>query len=136
MTEGFAPEPVIYNLTFDGTNLEGLRLKAGSVSVREYNRMMAAGLVSDQAEVFKNNEWVLALFLGRVISWNLTNSAGEAIPPTDDGIQDVERWVINDMMAAWQIALVSVQAPLNKSSSSGETSEEASLGMAPESPSQ
>jgi hypothetical protein len=136
MSEGFTPEPVIYNLTFEGTRLDGLKLKIGSVTVREYNRMMGAGAETDAAVVMKNNDWVLELFLSRVISWNLTSSAKDPIPSTVEGIQEVERWVINDMMSAWQIALVAVPKSSSPNSSSGETSEEASLGMVPGSPNQ
>jgi hypothetical protein len=134
MTEvGFAPEPIIYNLTFDGTRLAGLRLKVGSVTVREYNKMMAAGAEEDQKKVAENNTWVLDLFFSRVISWNLiSKTTGEPVVPTQDGVQEVERWVINDMMAAWQIALVAVPKNLSQNSDYGETSEEASLGMVPE----
>lgn len=132
----FTPQALIYTLKFDGTKLDGLTVKIGSVTVAEYNKMMDLGALTERTEVKEANSWVLDLFLERLVSWDLANNDGSLVPCTIEGVSTQERWVINNIIAAWQIALVAVDVPLNKSSTSGESSEEASLGMVPESPSQ
>ena len=37
---GFRPEPTVYKLTFDGTALDGLTVRASACSVAEYTEMI------------------------------------------------------------------------------------------------
>lgn len=46
---GFRPEPTIYNLSFSGTPLDGLHVRASTCTVDEYNRMLKAA-VSTESE--------------------------------------------------------------------------------------
>jgi hypothetical protein len=44
---GFRPEPTIYNLSFKGTELDGLHVRASACSVDEYGKMLAAAVSSE-----------------------------------------------------------------------------------------
>jgi hypothetical protein len=138
---GFRPEPTIYSLNFKGTFLDGLHVKISCCTIREYNKMMnTTGATQEQQdnldkltelvkELAARNDWVLNLLASHLVSWDLEDADGNPVPTTRDGIDSQERAVIAQLIAAWQMAMVSVPNPLKPDSSNGRISEEQSLGL-------
>ena len=150
---GFRPEPTVYKLTFDGTALDGLTVRASACSVSEYTEMIRISTtqqapvdtskintpedirkVSEEIqrradELVKNNDRMLELFANHLVSWDLEDMAGQPVPATRAGIDASERPLINQLIQAWQVALVSIPNPSSNDSSSGKISEEQSLGL-------
>lgn len=129
---GFRPEVTIYNIDFKDSSLEGLEMRASACTVGEYNKMLKAA-VSDTGiteQTIEDNEWILNLFVDYLVSWNLDHPiTGEPVPATLEGLVSLERPVVAQIIAAWQVALVTIPKPSKPSSSSGETSPEESLGL-------
>jgi hypothetical protein len=150
---GFRPEPTVYKLTFEGTALDGLTVRASACSVAEYTEMIritttqqapidtsqlktpediqrvSAEIQKRSEEVVRNNDRMLELFATHLVSWDLEDMAGRVVPPTRDGIDSQERPLINQLIQAWQVALVSIPNPSKPDSSDGKISEEQSLGL-------
>lgn len=129
---GFRPEVTIYNIDFKESSLEGLEMRASACTVDEYNKMLRAA-VSDNGiteQTLKDNDWILRLFIDHLVSWNLDHPVtGEPVPTTYEAMLTLERSLVSQMVAAWQMALVTVPKPSNSNSSSGENLEEQSLGL-------
>jgi hypothetical protein len=127
---GFRPEPTIYNLKFEGTALDGLHVRMSCCTIKEYNLMLKAAVGGGfDEEMIESNEHILDLFASHLISWDLEDMAGVAVPPNRDGIDQQERAVIAQLVGAWQVALVSVPNRSKPESSTGSVSEEASLEL-------
>lgn len=149
---GFRPEPTIYNLSFQGTFLDGLHVRASCCTVAEYNTMLRAATgmppintnVSDDPDelqrlaaelslrseaMVSNNEKILELFANHLVSWDLEDMAGQPVPANRAGIDSQERTHISQIIQAWQTALVSVPNLSKTESSTGSISEEQSLGL-------
>jgi hypothetical protein len=127
---GFRPEPTIFTLTFKGTFLEGLVVKIGCCTVREFNDMMNVGEDTSREEAEKNNQKIIDKFLEKLVSWNLENADGSGpTPQTVDGLNSHENRLIRSIIAAWQVAQVDVPAPLRTISSNGSNLEEQSLDL-------
>lgn len=126
---GFTPERTVYKLNFEGTHLDGLLVRMGSLTVAEYNKMMALGQASTVAEAMEANQWIADLFLAKLIEWNLEDKDHNPVPATQEGLDTQERPVINAIITAWQGAMINIPAPLPSASENGGTSEELSLGL-------
>jgi hypothetical protein len=147
---GFRPEPTIYNLSFQGTALDGLHVRVSCCTLGEYSEMMRASLESlivdinptDNLDIeklrelrdmvssrYKDNNRILELFANHLVSWDLEDLAGQPVPATREGMDTQERPLIAQLVSAWQTAMVSVPNRSSTSSSNGEISEEQSLGL-------
>lgn len=149
---GFRPTPTQYNLTFQGTALDGLHVSIGCCTMGEYNEMIRAGSIDapdveitglSEAELRKlvkevkeiavrtmdANDKMIQLLAKYLVSWDLETIAGEAVPTTAEGILSQERTIVSQIMSAWQSAMVTVPPPLKSESTSGGTLEEQSLGL-------
>jgi hypothetical protein len=136
---GFRPQPTIYNLTFEGTALDGLHVKMSCCSLGEYNEMLMAAVSSPEPDdegnikispdLLKDNDRILELFRNHLVSWDLEDLAGQPVPTDQDGIDSQERTIITQLMMAWQTAMVAVPNPSKTESSDGSTSVEQSLGL-------
>jgi hypothetical protein len=150
---GFRVEPTIYNLSFQGTPLDGLHVKMSCCTVREYNQMLKATVIApidfdeeteDTAElrrvskelyersreVYANNEQVLELFATHLVSWDLEDPIdGTPVPTTREGIDSQERPFISQLIQAWQSAMVNIPNLSKSESSNGSISQERSLGL-------
>lgn len=130
---GFRPEPTTFNLTFSGTPLDGLEIKATCCTVAEYRRILqiaasSGGTITEDA--IKDNDWVLELFAENLQEWNLDDpKSGTPVSPNIEGLNSQEHRFVVMMISAWQTALVSVPTSSSTESDSGATSEEASLGL-------
>lgn len=133
---GFRPESTIYKLSFSGTPLDGLTVRAGCCSVGEFNEMLRLSDTTKAREVADNNERITDLFVKYLVEWDLEHPVtGEPVPATAEGIGTIESRLLGQIISAWQIAMVTVPDPLKNGSLAGKASEEASLGLVIESPS-
>jgi hypothetical protein len=136
---GFRPEPTIYNLSFDGTPLDGLHVRMGCCTLGEYHFMLRSAFIGGEpdsegnvklsVETLDANDKVIDLYLKYLISWDLEDMAGQPVPTTRAGIDTQERTMIGMLIGAWQTAMVNVPNPSGSPSSNGVTSEEQSLGL-------
>lgn len=151
---GFRPEPTIYKLTFEGTALDGLTVRASACTVAEYTEMIRINTTQQSpidisqiktpediarvteeiqrrsSDLIRNNDRMLQLFANHLVSWDLEDPIdGSAVPATRAGIDSQERPLINQLIQAWQVALVSIPNPSTSVSDSGKISEEQSLGL-------
>lgn len=136
---GFRPEPTIYNLSFQGTPLDGLHVRMSCCSLGEYNEMLRAAAAGDgeadedrvklTMDLIRNNERILELFVNHLVSWDLEDMAGQPVPTTREGIDTQERTIIAQCIMAWQFAMVNVPNLSKPGSNDGAISEEQSLGL-------
>jgi hypothetical protein len=126
---GYTPEPTIYSLNFDDTPLKGLEVKVKCCSMAEFNSMLRNSHADNLAELADKNSNTVELFLKNLVSWNLAFSDGSPVPMTIEGVQSQEQPMVNQIVGAWQTAMVTVSAPLNLPSPNGAISQEQSLGL-------
>jgi hypothetical protein len=126
---GYIPEPTIYSLNFDDTPLKGLEVKVRCCSMDQFNSMLRNSKADNLADLADKNEKTIALFINNLVSWNLTNKDGSPVPPTMEGFCAQEQPMLQEVIAAWQTAMVTVSPPLNLPSPNGAISQEASLGL-------
>jgi hypothetical protein len=136
---GFRPEPTIYNIGFEGTPLDGLKIRMSCCTLGEYNFMLRAafiggepdeeGNVKLEPEMLEANDRIVDLFLNHLISWNLEDMAGQPVPTTHEGLDAQERTIIGQLISAWQTAMSSLPNRSKQPSSNGATSQEQSLDL-------
>lgn len=119
---GFEAPRTIYKLNFDGTDLEGLkvRMRGGKLSTMldpENATQVAFDLENPTPEEVKAVRERFAMIAEYLVSWNLTEN-GVPVPATFEGMLDQEPAFIGRIFEAWQKAQVDVPAPLSHSSSS------------------
>ena len=115
---GFRHEPKTFSLVFDDPDLEGLEVKARSLSIGELN--------DDDIQVFES-------FAKALVSWNLEDEDGNPLPPTLEIIQSYpDLGFMSALSNAWLNAVMGVNQELGKGSGSGEPSlVESTLPMEP-----
>lgn len=147
---GFSPQPTIYNINFDEDSvLYGLEFRASACTVRQYREMLrrSAEIGSDEEEptddeaklrfqkarllgLLQSDDWMLSLFADHLISWNYEDPIdGQPITPNFEGLLNLEKGHLAEIIAAWQTAIVSVPKISRSSSDSGAISQEQSLGL-------
>lgn len=149
-TMGFRPERTVYNLNFSGTYLDGLTVKIRACTIREFNwmqepvegvdftkeqsKMTTAERMQVRDLVAKSNTQMEELLLKYLVEWDLEDEQGNPVPKTLEGFESQEAGFSGLLITAWQKAMSTVPDPLERPSSSGETSEERSLAMETSSP--
>jgi hypothetical protein len=117
---GFVPEPRTYRLIFTDPALNGLEVRAKSVSVDEF-------LAMDTFEA------ELAGLGDALVEWNL-GPDGKPLPCTLASLRKQEPWVVRAMIRAWLEAISAVPPPLDENSGDGQPSaEESTLQLASQS---
>ena len=112
---GYRPKPRQYPLKFSDAEFAGLEVIMGSMTVGEWERLMA---VADGAAA--ENDWRLELFAGRVISWNLTEGDDDQpVPVTLAALKALPRPFMAALFTAWQMAILGVDPTSGPASSSG-----------------
>lgn len=153
---GFRPEPTVYKLVFgEDTGLAGLHVRARCCTIGEFNAMLRGSQdpsLGDVPDVDENdpqtqiaaiqklqeyqkaaadaNEEAIAMFLKYAVEWDLEGDDGNIVPLTMEGIQAVEKPVINGVIGAWHMAMMTAPPPLKQPSINGRRSEEATLDLA------
>ncbi|MFJ2000253.1 hypothetical protein [Streptomyces chartreusis] len=77
-----------------------------------------------EAVIESDEDNALEEFTKRLVSWNLTDDDDQPIPPTAEGIREVDTSLVRALKDAWLQSIAGVHAadPLSESSPSGETS--------------
>jgi hypothetical protein len=90
-----------------------------------------------EAVIESDEDNALEEFTKRLVSWNLTDDDDQPIPPTAEGIRQVDTSLVRALKDAWlqSIAGVHDADPLAQSSPTGGPAPEVSIPMAPLSPS-
>jgi len=136
---GYSPPRRIYELDFEGTELDGLTVKARGASL---GRFLSLGQLADragQAETASDEmaaiTEMLDLFDEVLIEWDLDDEAGERVPATSAGMLTLDPAHVMLIVGAWQRAVAAVPAPLQVASTAGSPSLAGSMPMEPLSPS-
>ena len=80
--------------------------------------------IQDLVEEGKEREMVDEFANSVLVSWNLVDDAGNAIPSDADGIQRVDSAFLTTVMQKWSEVVGQPPAPLSEISENGNTSEE------------
>lgn len=138
---GFTPPRTVYTLDFSGTELDGLEVKARSVSVGtllEFTQMadLAERLTGDEAtqtadgmEVMRVVGELLASFAEVLRDWNLVDEDGTPVPADLHGLRSLEFRHAMAIITTWTRAASDVPAPLSNGSSGGVPPLEPSIPM-------
>jgi hypothetical protein len=116
----------VYRLVFDDPEMDGLEVRAKSVSLGAMRK------AADSDDEFL----MMELFAKALVSWNLEDD-GEPVPATLEGLEDQDPEFVTAIITAWTgtISGVPDASPLGGGSDSGRRSLEASIPMETLSPS-
>lgn len=130
---GYTPQRKLYRLKFADEQYEGLEVLASSASmgsILEIQRL--AGKMGEKPtpeESAEISSRMMNIFGKALRSWNLLDEDDQPVPATTEGLLTQDPDFVMAMVAAWTEAVAGVSAPLDGGSGSGETSQEASLGL-------
>ena len=114
---GFKHHAKAFTLVFDDPDLEGLVVKARSMSLAELN--------DDDLRVYES-------FANALVSWNLEYEDGRPVPMTLEALENYpDVAFISGMTEAWFKAVTAVDDELGKDSTSGKSYPEGSIPMEP-----
>lgn len=142
--DGFEFEENVYNLTFQTPTHRGLQVRALSVSIAEFRRLVrlavelqdgdgkpkdARNFTREQIEAL---DGLIGGFSNALVSWNLKRK-GVPVPATPDGLGTMPFEFLFPVIQEWFTAIggVDEESPLGKDFASGVTFPESSLPMAP-----
>ena len=135
---GFTPEETHYKLVFEDPALAGLTVVAAEVSVDEFAEVVNLAALADPANASRMGAEVrrlLDIFAGSLVEWNVTDKRGNPVPADRRGVGKQGWPLMQKIIDAWMSAQADVPRPLPGSSNGGGRSLEASIPMAPLSPS-
>ncbi len=136
---GFQPPRKTYVLDFEGTDLDGLTVKARGASLGQFLALGQLAEDADQAEGAAGESAaisaMLALFDELLVEWNLDDENGVRIPATAEGMATLDPSQVMAIIGAWQRAVAAVPVPLKDASTGGSPSVVRSMPMEPLSPS-
>jgi len=128
----------VYRLVFDDGDLAGLEVRTRSLPLGALlDIAKLAGLAGKQFDVadLGEVEKLFSLFADALLSWNVEDEAGAAVPATPEGLRLLDFGTVIQLISEWIEAVAGVAVPLPKTSSGGQPSLEASMPMEPLSPS-
>lgn len=119
---GYRRVPTIYELDFEGTDLDGLKVKMRSMRIGKIRKLLTS--IQSDADDLSAEEMdeMLKMFVENVVSWNLEDEYGNEVPCTMDGVDDQEFSLVFEVMKAWFDVMTGPSDDLGKDSDSGETS--------------
>lgn len=128
---GFTPDPAVYRLNFEGTELDGLIIRTNSCTIQEWNAMLRGQEEQQRSgkDIADANDKYTEMFLKYVVSWNLEIPAEVPVPLTIEGFNKLGTRHGAMIIAAWQRAMTEVPTTSRPGSSSGEISQEQQLGL-------
>ena len=128
----FRRERKLYQLTFDDPELDGFECVMSGVSLDRFIEIsaLAAELETPAGRTRENIEAQFTTLAASLVEWNLDDEDGNPVPCDYDGLADQDFDFVMAIMLGWMKAISQVSVPLDSGSSSGETSPEASLGLA------
>jgi hypothetical protein len=131
--EKFKAYRKIFTLKFDDPQLEGLEVRAASITME---KMLEVADQADRAEAragLAEIKGLLTLFVQSLRSWNLqtevTDDHFEDAPQTLAGLLNNDPDLVLAIALSWWRAMTAVSPSLGKESNSGGTSPEASIPM-------
>lgn len=142
--DGFEFEGNVYNLDFQTPTHRGLKVRAESVPVGEFRRLMrlAVELQGDDGEPKDKRTFTRADaealdgliegFAQALVSWNV-KKRGVPVPATPEGLNSMPLEFVFPVITEWFTAVggVAEESALGKDFASGVTFPESSLPMAP-----
>jgi hypothetical protein len=136
---GFVPKKKTYRLRFEDSDMEGLDVRAGSLTV---GAMLDLSRLADTARDNPDEaDRMFGEFARALITWNVEVDAADddgvsrqPVPPTLEGIRSLDVDFALAVIKAWLEAVSGVPDPLAGRSNSGQPSPEASIPMEPLSP--
>lgn len=123
---GYKPKRKIYTLDFTGTDYEGLQVSIRGLNTGQYIDLFAA---KTEAEAGGEANDLLEMMAHRLVSWNVEDDDDQPVPATYDGIKTQDLDLNLAIVNAWTTAMAGVSAPLEPSSTDGESSLEGSMPM-------
>lgn len=104
---GFEVERTVYRLRFDDEKLAGFEVDVAAMSVRE---MFAYNDAVQEADGADARMRVMVDTLGRqLISWN-AQQLGQPLPPTRDGLLELDDHYVSPLITGWLQAIRGAQA--------------------------
>ena len=131
MAKGFRLQPKLYKLTFEDGDLDGLECTLEGVSLERFIELttIADLLGTPEGRTAENIEAQFSTLGGLLAEWNLEDDNGP-VEPSYDALKKFDFSYVQQIMQAYIQAFAAVPKDSNDDSSSGGTSEEASLGLA------
>lgn len=100
---GYCPPAAVWELDFAGTRYEGME-----VTVRDLPLGMLLdileGVVARSPDPGSARS-MYALFAGLLVSWNITDTFGDPVPVTLEGLLSLSSQVVAALVAAWTASL-------------------------------
>lgn len=113
-----------YRLTFDGTELDGLEIRARGMSIDERLRIQKA----------PGDQLLIDTFVDRLIEWNLEDENGDPVPVDRENAGSEYSDLVLTAALTWMREVSGVRHPLGRRSSNGQV--EAGIQMMDLPPSQ
>lgn len=133
---GFRPKRKIYKLVFKTQDMAGLEVAMRPVSIESMMKMLKVADAAKSDSVSADEVGALfRRFSSALEHWNVEDDAGEPVPATYEGVATQDLDFVMAVFEAWFEAVMDVDPTSPGGSPSGGTSPEASLPMAPLSPS-
>ncbi len=123
---GYKKQTTVFNLAFADKVYEGLEVQAKSIPSGDFIDLMDSATKLDlTSKSFSNDDLNAVKFLFEgfakaLVSWNLEDEFGKAVPATLAGVRDQEFPFLMPIITAWMDAVAGVSADLGKESGSGE----------------
>lgn len=136
---GFTPKRTTFVLDFEGTELDGLTVRARHATLGTFmhlGELAVRANEEDGADQLEAMQAQLDLFDEVLVGWDLLDEDGNGVPANAAGLKTLEPGHAKLIINAWRTAMSQVTGPLVEPSSSGSPSEALSLPMEPLSPSQ
>ncbi|MGW4670073.1 hypothetical protein [Streptomyces sp. NPDC004324] len=118
---GYKTKPKLITIRFaEGHEHHGAEAVLRSMTYGEWE--VSAGLDGGEGDTTQAQS--IAKFVDHLVSWNLEDEQGQALPLTMDAVKGIDKDLIRDLNNAWVQALIGVHDadPLPQSSPSGEQS--------------
>lgn len=129
---GFKAKRKIFHLVFSDEDMEGLRVTIRSTSMEnillmaEMDEMTPTALTKEDIAKLRS---AFDIVSQSMVSWNLEDEDGVAIPATVASLLDQEPEFVMSIIKAWTRAMTQVAAPLAPPSQDGEQFPEGSIPM-------
>lgn len=127
----FKRERNLYQLNFEGTDLDGFEVVMKGVSLERFIDItkIASALETPEGRTPENIEAQFTVLSDLLVSWNLDDDDDQPVPATYDGLKQQDFSDVQRIMLGYMTAISSVPKASSDDSPSGATSEEASLGL-------
>lgn len=109
-----------HELKFEGTELEGLEVTVKSGSVADTMTYLDL-LVENSDDSLKK---AIAIFTKHIVSWNLEDENGKPVEISAENVLGQHEVLVRELASTWLHVTRGVTAPLGRTSSDGEPSQE------------